>query len=340
MQADAESMASGTHQMIRRTVNRSLGTNSQALLNLLGVLAVSLSWGLGGPLCWLATRQMSVADVTVGRCFFAFLGLVPFFVRDGRSILASLPRKAFVLLVITGLVLGVHFYLFIGGVAYASLATAVTLVAVEPALILLVGVVGFGERLRLESLFGIVLCIAGIFVISVLPHLGEAANRDASPRLYGDICAVAAVVAYATYYGLNRAFRKYETVLPRAISGLRRSFGLAAIIYFFATLSSGALVIVSHVRDRTPFVLPDGRSLLALIAMGLIPTLLGHTLSQVVSRKAHPIWVSLMSPGETVFALLIGALFLNQTMGRYEASGSILILFGVLLAAYSETKTV
>jgi drug/metabolite transporter (DMT)-like permease len=70
----------------------------------------------------------------------------------------------------------------------------------------------------------------------------------------------------------------------------------------------------------------------------LIPTIGGHTLSQIVSRRAHPIWVSLMSPGETLMSLLIGFLFLGQNLGIHELLGGTLILAGAGCAIAGEKK--
>ena len=310
------------------------------LAPLLGVLAVSLCWSVGGPLAWFATQTLSPEEATFGRCFFAFLGLSPFLFFDGKKIIKKLNSKGRFLLIASGLTLGLHFFLFVSGVAYASLSTAVTLVAVEPALVLLVGVVGFKERLLLLGGFGILLCIGGIGVISILPHFLTYAAAEAAPaphRAYGDMCSVFAVVLYGVYYTLNRAFRSYENSLDQEMSVLRRGFGLASIIYVFAALSSGA-VLLALKSETVPFTFLTGRTFMALVAMGLIPTVLGHTISQIVSRKAHPIWVSLMSPGETLITLLLGYIFFDQRMGVFEVVGGFFILFGVLMSVYSEAK--
>jgi drug/metabolite transporter (DMT)-like permease len=258
--------------------------------------------------------------------------------------------------------LGLHFFFFVSGVAHASLATAVTLVAVEPALVLLVGVVGFKEKLQWVSFFGVLLCLAGIVVISVLPHFLDRGSLASGGlvkdgRTYGDLCAVFAVISYGIYYGLNRAFRPHELRLaalpgPKQ-SDLRRGFSLASIIYVFAALSAGLLMVGSYIQSSggarpeggwgtgglgANWLQMSGPLLAAIIASGLIPTVLGHTLSQIVSRTAHPVWVSLMSPGETLCALMLGYVFLGQGMNGFEGAGGGLILSGVLLTAYGEAR--
>lgn len=317
---------------------------SQVASRLLGVLAVSLCWSVGGPLSLIATQTLSAGETAFGRCFVAFVGLSPFLILDGIGIFRRLKPSGRLLLMGSGLLLGLHFFLFVSGVAHASLATAVTLVAVEPALVLAVGVIGFKEKLQLVSFFGIVLCLGGVFVISILPHLWSGDQPSAGDRGYGDLCAVLAVVSYGVYYGLNRAFRPHEQRLSAMSSEisrlgpLRRGFSLASIIYVFTALSAGVLMLVSKDSYIQSGETLKGPLVAAVIAAGLIPTVLGHTLSQIVSRTAHPVWVSLMSPGETVCALMLGYVFLGQSMSGFEGLGAGLILMGVGLTAFGEAR--
>ena len=313
--------------------------------NLLGVFAVSLAWGFGGPASYYVTRSLTASEATFGRCAIAFLGLLPFLIRHGRKILPSLPERGRLLLVASGITLGVHFYFFVSGVAYASLATAVMLVAVEPVLILAVGVLAFHEKLSRQSLLSMILCLAGICVISVLPHWSELSSDLPDPgapstRGLGDLAAVLAIVSYAFYYWLNRSFKRHEEALAALIPGsLVRGFSLASVIYGFAALSSGILCLALKGHEPAPGLSPSGSTALGLVALGFIPTIVGHTLSQIVSRRAHPIWVSLMSPGETLMSLLIGFLFLNQNPGATDLAGGALIAMGVGLAIHAESRS-
>lgn len=310
-----------------------------------GTLLVSLCWGFGGPASYLVTRSLSASQATFGRCWFAALGLFPFFLIHGRKIVRTVPIRGLALLIASGTLLGIHFYFFVSGVAHASLATAVTLVAVEPALILSVGVLLFKEKLNRLSLAGIGFCIAGILVISVLPHLVAGGDsNESSSRNFGDLAAVLAVLTYAGYYALNRSFKPFEDRLKIHPSPIRSGFAIASILYLFAALTSGLILLLSPETAPagsplgSPGSSPDLRLILAVAASGLIPTIGGHTLSQIVSRRAHPIWVSLMSPGETLMSLLIGFLFLGQNLGIHELLGGTLILAGAGCAIAGEKK--
>jgi drug/metabolite transporter (DMT)-like permease len=211
------------------------------------------------------------------------------------------------------------------------------LVAVEPVLILSVGVIAFKEKLTPESIIAIIFCVLGIAVISILPHLTDLKGTSPSRGL-GDFAAVAAILTYALYYGLNRSFKKEEATLSTLIpSPLKRGFTLASIIYFFAAIITGLLMLFLSPYEPRPELAPSSGTFFGLLALGFIPTILGHTLSQIVSRRAHPIWVSLMSPGETLMSLVIGVLFLNQALSSFELWGGFLIAIGVGIAIYGES---
>jgi drug/metabolite transporter (DMT)-like permease len=305
----------------------------------LGVLFVSLCWGMGGPVCFFVTQTLSAAETTFGRCAFAFLGLSPFFFTNGIKGFMALSTRGKALLASSGTLLGIHFYFFVSGIAHASLATAVTLVAVEPVLILAVGVLGFKERLTRSSKIGVFSCLVGMVLISVLPHLISHSQEVTHDRTFGDVCAVLAVLTYALYYGLNRSLKPEEDRLPGAPSPLIRGFGFASVLYLFAAISSGSICYLT--QFKTPFTHPaPGHSVwLALIALGFIPTILGHTLNQILSRVANPVWISLMSPGETLISISIGWILLNQTLRPFDALGGMFILAGVLITLRGELKT-
>ncbi len=250
----------------------------------------------------------------------------------------ALSTRGKALIASSGTLLGIHFYFFVSGIAHASLATAVTLVAVEPVLILAVGVLFFKERLTTASKIGVLSCLIGMFLISALPHLISHSVETTQDRTFGDACAVLAVLTYALYYGLNRSLKAEEDRLPGAPSPLIRGFGFASVLYLFAAISSGAICYLT--QFKMPFSHPSpGHSVwLALIALGFIPTILGHTLNQILSRVANPVWISLMSPGETLISIAIGFVFMNQTLRPFDALGGLFILSGVLITLRGELK--
>jgi drug/metabolite transporter (DMT)-like permease len=85
-------------------------------------------------------------------------------------------------------------------------------------------------------------------------------------------------------------------------------------------------------RALLPVHAPMVGTWLALILLGVIPTLVGHTLVQVAARTAPPTIVALTSPGETVGSLAIGAALLRKWPTPIEGIGTAIILAGAVVA--------
>ena len=102
----------------------------------------------------------------------------------------------------------------------------------------------------------------------------------------------------------------------------------AACVYGVAALAMAPLVLAFDADiTRAP-----ASTWFAVAALGLVPTLVGHTLLQRAARHLSPSLVALVSPGETVGAILIGA-----AMGRVPAptewTGAAIIVLGASVTA-------
>ena len=76
------------------------------------------------------------------------------------------------------------------------------------------------------------------------------------------------------------------------------------------------------------FLLPAAAACLVY----LVPTLVGHTLVQSAARRVAPAVVALVSPGETIGSLGIGALALAAWPSRVESVGALLVVGGATIA--------
>ena len=137
-------------------------------------------------------------------------------------------------------------------------------------------------------------------------------------RATGDLLVLGAVVVYGFYIAAARAF---GGVLP-----VRH---YAALVYLGAALACALALPWSMAGE--PLLLPR-HSILAIVALALVPTMLGHTAVQAAARTLSPSRVALVSPGETVGGLLIGALLLGARPSGRDLGGALLILAGVVVA--------
>jgi len=275
------------------------------------VALASLAFATSAPLARLAGGLPPTA-VASGRTAIAACLLMLSRPRLTLRVYRGLTQRTVLGLTAAGACLGAHFALFLGGLAVTSFAAAVALISLEPLAVVIAAWLAFGLVPRRAEWAGILLAVAGAFVVSRGVGVGE-------HRLVGDLMVVGAVLLYGAYVAAARGLRDTMPAVPYAAA----VYGIASVglVPFFW----------SAVRHSSS---PSAVTWIAVVLLALIPTLVGHTLVQLAARTVPPAMVALTSPGETVGALAIGALVLRKWPTPVEGAGAALILIGAVVAIY------
>ncbi len=224
--------------------------------------------------------------------------------------LAALTWRQRAGIVLAGTLLGAHFALFLGGLSATSLASAVSLISLEPLAVVLAAFVAFRIRPSRREMAGLLVATAGAAVVASAAGSGE-------HRISGDLMVLGAVVLYGAYVASARGLRD---ALPAT--------QYAAAVYGTASVVLLPLAIPLALASPAP----TSRALGAVLALALVPTLIGHTLVQRAARQVPPVIVALVSPGETIGAIAIGAVVMGTLPTPREAVGALLVLAGATLA--------
>jgi drug/metabolite transporter (DMT)-like permease len=273
------------------------------------VLVASAAFATAGPLGKVAASipAIVVASARTGIAALVLALVAPAALVAAVRALAPRQRAGVVL---AGTLLAAHFALFLGGLGATSLAAAVALVSLEPIAVVLAAFFAFGVRPTRREMLGLLVATLGAVVVASGAGAGE-------HRLAGDLMVLACVVLYGAYVAAARGLRDAMPALP-----------YASAVYGTASLVLLPFAIVLATRAG----LPSAKPALAVLAMGLVPTLVGHTLVQRIARHAPPVLVALVSPGETVGSLAIGALVMGTSPTLHEGLGCALVLTGATLA--------
>lgn len=204
-----------------------------------------------------------------------------------RAVRALDPRRRLAL-VGAGVLLAGHFAFFLGGLLATSLASASALVSLEPLAVVVAAWLAFGEKPTRRQLLGLGLAMAGAAVVARSAGQGD-------HRLVGDVLVLVAVVLFGVYVAFARGLR---ASMPTT--------SYAACVYTVAAVALVPVALASGEGGGGATTAP-ARAWLAVLGLGLVPTLLGHTLLQRAARHVPASIVALACPGETVGALLIGA---------------------------------
>jgi drug/metabolite transporter (DMT)-like permease len=277
------------------------------------VVVASLAFATSGPLGKLAAAIPAVA-IACARTGIAALVLAIVAPREIARSLAALSWRQRAAVVLVGALLGGHFVLFLGGLAATSLASAVALVSLEPLAVVLAAFVAFRIRPKRLELVGLLVATIGAGVVASGAGIGE-------HRVAGDLMVLGAVVLYGAYVASARGLRDALPATPYAVA-----------VYGTASLLLVPFALPLMISTGTP----SARSALSVLGLALVPTLIGHTLVQRAARVAPPVLVALVSPGETLGAIAIGAVMMGAAPTKREAVGAAIVLLGATLAILSQ----
>jgi drug/metabolite transporter (DMT)-like permease len=282
-----------------------------ALSTTAAVVAV-VSWGVG-PVVVKGTDLDGLA-VAFYRLTFGALGMMAVLYGTGRRLTWQLLRAA----VPGGIAFGADIVLFFVAVKQTTVADAVIISALQPALVLLVVGRLFGERVgRMEmALTGVAIGGVGLVVFAS----GDVAGRSLS----GDLLATLALGAWAWYFV--------------AVKQARRTF--AAVEYQTALAIVAAVVVgpVAFASSSTLHV-PDAGTW-GLLAVTIVIGASGHFLMNWAHAYAPLVLTSLLTLTSPVISVLAAAAFLGEPVLVAQVVGMVVVLaaLGIVMARTTASR--
>lgn len=274
------------------------------------VLLAGLAFASSGPVARYA-RPADPLVVTFGRLAVAAVALLLLERKRVAPSLRALDRRSRLAVVLAGLLLAAHFALFLVGLDRTSLPAAMSLISLQPLAVVVTAWVLFAIRPTRMERAGVIIATLGAAIVA-----RGSGVRDHS--LYGDSLVVGAVVLYGFYLAVARALR--DAIGSRVY---------AAFVYSVAALAMAVVLVAT--RRAGAIATLEPHSIMAIVALGLVPTVIGHTAVQTASRTLSPSTVALVSPGETAGAIAIGAIFMGAEPTLLELAGAAVIVAGAVL---------
>jgi drug/metabolite transporter (DMT)-like permease len=272
------------------------------------LLAVALgAVSTSGPL--IAATAVPALAIAFWRNALAGVVLVPAVLLRRRTELRGLDRRERRLALTAGLLLALHFAVWIPSLRYTSVASATALVATQPVWAALL-VRLRGQHVRGAVWAGIAVAVSGALLLS-------AADLQVSGRaLVGDLMAVAGGAFAAGYMVTGSEVRRSVSTTT-----------YTALCY----ATTAVLLLPVCLVGRQALSGYTGTDWLKLVALTAGAQLLGHSLFNTVLRSISPTVVSLSILFEIPGAALIAALFLGQTPPLLALPAAALLLVGLAL---------
>lgn len=285
----------------------------------LGVAA--LSFGSASILIRLA-GNLNPVTLTFLRLSVAWLAVLALALGSGT--LRQVPRyPQIAVMFASGTVLTVHFVAFIYAIQTTTVASASFLVNTAPIFVAVLTAVFLKERPSLLESSGVLLAGSGVAAVFASDPQGFFSTSGS-----GELSALLAAFLMASYTLFGRRLR-VEGV--SAATYVTYVYGFAAVVALVVLLATGYASSEASLREQG--------TVLAVIGLGLIPTVLGHGLYNYALGLARALPVSLFAMLEPVVAS--GAAFLLfaevPTIGRIAGYG--LITLGVAFSGRSMLPT-
>ena len=230
-------------------------------------------------------------------------------------------REAFPLMLLSGLLLAVHFWTWIASLKFTSVASSVVLVSLKPVFAWSVAALWLREHPGRTERRGIALAVAGATLIG----LGDA--RLSLGAAAGDALALAGALTGAGYYVIGRRVRRTVGV-----------WSYASVVYAVAAVCLG---LVAALRDA-PLTGFGGRDWTVFGALAAGPMLIGHTGMNYALKHYRATTVNVAALGEPVGASLIAWLVpaIHEAPAPTTVIGGLLVLVGIGLSVGGETSQV
>jgi drug/metabolite transporter (DMT)-like permease len=275
----------------------------------LAVLAV-LCFSSGAVLIIWAD-PLSPYEKTAGRMVVGSIAVLTISLAQGRTPRFSPPDAPRFLLF--GLVTAVHFLTFMGSLSFTSIAHSLTLTYTSPVFVTLFSAVFLKEPVARRQYLGMGAVILGIAIL-----VGFQPQLD-SRMLIGDGMAVLSAIAFGMYSVIGRSQRDRYPLLT----------------YAFATYAVAGLWLLPAAWFTFSSTHYGARQLLALLAMGVVPLAVGHTLYNAAVRRTHATYVNLIATQEITGGMVLGLVLLGQLPTLNSVLGAVITLAGIGLVLFS-----
>jgi drug/metabolite transporter (DMT)-like permease len=253
-----------------------------------------------------AAASLSPFEITAGRMLSAGVLILAAaaWTRQPLPARADWPRYAGY-----GLVAALHFAFYIASLSYTTIAHSLAITYTAPIFVALFSWWLLGEGLEARKWLGTLVAVAGI---AVLVGFEPAFTQR---MLLGDLLALGSAICFGLYSVAGRSQRHRTGLLA-----------YAGTVYAVAGLWLLPLALWNFTPDG--YTLPAVGSVLAL---GVLPLGLGHTLYNAALRRTPATQVNLIATQEVTGGILLGAWLLGEIPSLTSVAGALITLLGIAL---------
>ena len=254
---------------------------------------------------WAA--PLSPYEITTWRLGSATLFVLLWARLSGRPIgIARADRLRFVGF---GLVTALHFAFYIASLNFTTIAHSLALVYTSPIFVTIASAWFLHEPIARRRWVGVALAIVGVAILAGFEP------QFTARMAFGDLLALGSAVTYGLYSVAGRSQRARYPLLTyaSAVYGLAALWALPTAFFSWTPAGYGP------------------RQIASILALGVLPLGLGHTLYNAALRRAHATSVNLIATQELTGGVLLGILLLGEVPSPSTILGAVVTLAGIVL---------
>ena len=221
----------------------------------------------------------------------------------------ELPRFFFY-----GLVTALHFVFYIASLSFTTIAHSLAITYTSPIFVTIFSALVLREPLATRKYGGIGITLIGIAIlVGFEPHY-TACSLNGQCMILGDSLALLSALCFAVYSIAGRGERNRHPLLR-----------YTANVYSMAAL--WLLPLTLYFAFQHTYSLEN---ISAVVALGIFPLGLGHTLYNAAIRNIHATYANVIATQEVTMGVLLGVLLLHEIPSVTTVIGGIVTLIGIV----------
>ncbi|MBO0792503.1 MAG: DMT family transporter [Ktedonobacteraceae bacterium] len=300
-----------THVQQQQISSTEQTTGQQSRLGLFYVCLAVLFFGTS-PIFVRWSEPFQAVEIAfwrlaIGALLVTLMGLLTH--QNLRLKVQQLPRFLFY-----GLVAALHFFFYNISLNFTTIAHSLSITYTSPIFVTIFSALILREPLSRRKYASIGIAVLGIALLAGFePHYTTCDLAHGQCMLLGDGLALLSALCYSIYSIAGRSERERHPLFRYTAN----VYGCAALWL----LPVAALSMFGHA-----YPLP---AVGAVIALGLFPLGLGHTLYNAAVRHVHATYANLIATQEVTLGVLLGIIFLHEIPSFAAIAGGIVTLIGI-----------
>lgn len=248
------------------------------------------------------------------RMLFTFLLMLPFS-RKQLPAVKAISAKNWLLLILAGLFLAIHFLLWMESLNYTSIASSTIILSLEPVLVMIGAYLIYKDRSNRYAVLGMLIALIGAIGIG----FGDIGLSQSA--FFGDLLSLLGALAIA----VNMLIAKR---IMQQVPSYLYSLVVFGITFVFFSLYN---VVMGIPMGGYP-----AKEWIVFLLLAIVPTVFGHLIFNWLLQYVKAATVSMSVLAEPVGSSILAIFIFGEMISGFQLLGGGLVIIGLLLYLRSE----